>query len=115
MKFCPKCGSKVESQWKLCPFCELSLQQVDIQSKEPQSPEFQVKYCIECHIKAKSKWKICPFCGSSLRQVNIQLRKSQSPESQERGKDLCPHCLHPIYGFPIKKGIMLCLNCGEHF
>jgi len=49
---CKKCGTKVKSNWKVCPICA-----------NPIENDCQ---CSRCKTKVEPAWKVCPMCGEIL-------------------------------------------------
>jgi len=49
---CKKCGTKIKSNWKVCPICG---NPIDNECK-----------CCHCGTKVESAWNVCPMCGETL-------------------------------------------------
>lgn len=67
---CPQCGEPVESNWRICPVCEIRL----------QSP-----ICPGCGQSVKENWKRCPACESLLVCAQCKHRF-------QKGESACPTC-----------------------
>ena len=54
--YCPKCGQKIDQNWKVCPYCTTTF-------KEYTNHKL---YCTNCGKKVKSDWKVCPYCNEKI-------------------------------------------------
>ena len=49
---CKHCGTKIKSNWKVCPICA--------------NPINEESKCSKCGTKVEPAWKVCPMCGGTL-------------------------------------------------
>ena len=55
---CPKCGKKVAEDMKFCPYCGITM------------PE--INRCQRCGKELQEDMTFCPYCGQSLKEKPVQ-------------------------------------------
>jgi hypothetical protein len=80
---CPSCGEEVESDWKRCPFCNISLEAAPPSKPAPPPKEEapppkpvpipvpikETPSCASCGSEIEEGWKRCPVCMASLTEA----------------------------------------------
>lgn len=54
--YCGNCGKNIDSEWKSCPYCSMSLTE-DLKHK---------LYCTNCGNKLEPDWRTCPYCSEAV-------------------------------------------------
>lgn len=57
---CPKCGKEISADFKLCPYCGVSL---------PLA-------CPKCRKEVAEDFKLCPYCGAELKPGSVETERS---------------------------------------
>ena len=91
-KFCPNCGSAIESQPKE------ELVEVIQEETENSSQSNNTKFCANCGTEVDVNAVVCTNCGAAL---------SGSPGAQQPSKKFCTNC-----GSEIDAIAVFCPNCG---
>ncbi len=86
---CPKCGKKVAEDMKFCPYCGITM------------PE--INRCQNCGKELQADMTFCPYCGQSLREKDCPY--CGTPLEQDA--KYCYHC-----GLDITAGLV-CAECGS--
>ena len=74
MKFCQRCGRRIEEKAKACPYCAV------LQEQKPS----ETKSCKKCQQKIPVNANYCPRCGADQAFFYYQAQQSDAAQSSEK-------------------------------
>ncbi|MFX0025433.1 MAG: zinc-ribbon domain-containing protein [Candidatus Hermodarchaeota archaeon] len=92
VKFCPKCGKRIEKKWEFCQECG----------------SIVIIICPSCGIKVKGNPKFCHKCGINLTEIEfVHTSRAPSKYKKEDQTNFCHNCAAPV-----EVGAKFCVFCG---
>ena len=104
---CPNCNAEVSDNMKFCAKCGTKIEPVSrVVESEPETPkQEETSRCIKCGAELKKGTKFCAKCGASQVAASKEESEPETPKQEETSK--CIKC-----GAELKKGAKFCAKCG---
>merc|ERR1712232_447174 len=98
VRFCPKCGKKVDPIHSFCPYCCFDLQEIHAMTSPtqqqscspaggpaPQQPNELaiVRFCPKCGKKVDRAHSFCPYCCFDLQEIHALSSQALTTVSQK--------------------------------
>ena len=68
-KTCKNCGKELESDYKICPYCGVKIEN-EIQTEKPEKREENMRVCQFCGKSINADFKICPYCADKDARIS---------------------------------------------